>query len=304
MQQVFTDARILDPADITETVLVGGSTRIPFIQALVETTMQKEANKSVNPDEVVALGAALQGAVLAGEVNNIVLVDVTPLSLGVQIELGLTSVITKRNTIVPCARRRTYSTGRNNQRRVSIRVVQGERKLAKDNTLLGQFQLRGIPPAPAGIPQIVVEFQVDLNGIVAIDAKEKKSGVSQSCTITGTSQLSATEVERLVQEAARNRQKDKLDASRLKLAEQVKLLLEFLKTNTKVRDDNRLRNEQLVLQDAYETTDRDFYGYDELCILLREMAKDLRVQRFMIETIRVGKCDLNPQNYIDESETI
>ena len=241
---------------------------------------------------------------LAGEVNNIVLVDVTPLSLGVQIELGLTSVITKRNTIVPRARRRTYSTGRNNQRRVSIRVVQGERKLAKDNTLLGQFQLRGIPPAPAGIPQIVVEFQVDLNGIVAIDAKEKKSGVSQSCTITGTSQLSATEVERLVQEAARNRQKDKLDASRLKLAEQVKLLLEFLKTNTKVRDDNRLRNEQLVLQDAYETTDRDFYGYDELCILLREMAKDLRVQRFMIETIRVGKWDLNPQNYIDESETI
>ena len=104
MQQVFTDARILDPADITETVLVGGSTRIPFIQALVETTMQKEANKSVNPDEVVALGAALQGAVLAGEVNNIVLVDVTPLSLGVQIELGLTSVITKRNTIVQCAR--------------------------------------------------------------------------------------------------------------------------------------------------------------------------------------------------------
>ena len=164
---------------------------------------------------------------------------------------------------------------------------------------MGQFQLRGIPPARAGIPQIVVEFQVDLNGIVAIDAKEKKSGVSQSCTITGTSQLSATEVERLVQEAARNRQKDKLDASRLKLAEQVKLLLEFLKTNTKVRDDNRLRNEQLVLQDAYETTDRDFYGYDELCILLREMAKDLRVQRFMIETIRVGKWDLNPQNYID-----
>ena len=119
MQQVFTDARIIDPADITETVLVGGSTRIPFIQELVETTMQKEANKSVNPDEVVALGAALQGAVLAGEVNHIVLVDVTPLSLGVQIELGLTSVITKRNTIVPCARRQTYSTGRNNQRRVS-----------------------------------------------------------------------------------------------------------------------------------------------------------------------------------------
>ena len=263
MQQVFTDARIIDPTDITETVLVGGSTRIPFIQALVETTMQKEANKSVNPDEVVALGAALQGAVLAGEVNNIVLVDVTPLSLGVQIELGLTSVITKRNTIVPCARRRTYSTGRNNQRRVSIRVVQGERKLAKDNTLLGQFQLRGIPPAPAGIPQIVVEFQVDLNGIVAIDAKEKKSGVSQSCTITGTSQLSATEVERLVQEAARNRQKDKLDASRLKLAEQVKLLLEFLKTNTKVRDANRLYYQQRVLHDVYTPTDRDSCGYEE-----------------------------------------
>lgn len=301
MQQVFTDAKIANPADITETVLVGGSTRIPFIQELVETTMQKEANKSVNPDEVVALGAALQGAVLAGEVNHIVLVDVTPLSLGVQVELGLTSVITKRNTIVPCARQRTYSTGQNNQQQVSIRVVQGERKLAKDNTLLGQFQLQGIPPAPAGVPQIVVEFQVDLNGIVAIDAKEKKSGVSQSCTITGASQLSAAEVERLVQEAARNRQQDKLDASRLRLNEQVKLLLEFLKTNTKVRDDDRLGHQRSALQDAYETTNRDSRGYDELCTLLREMAQDQRVQRFMAETTRVGKWDLNPQSYTDDN---
>jgi len=129
----------------------------------------------------------------------------------------------------------------------------------------------------------------------------KKSGVSQSCTITGTSQLSATEVERLVQEAARNRQQDKLDASRLKLDEQVKLLLEFLKTNTKVRDDNRLEYQRSVLQDAYETIDRDSYGYGELCILLREMAQDQRVQRFMIETMRVGKWDLNPQNYIDDN---
>ena len=290
VDQVLADAKIAHPREVDETVLVGGSTRIPLIQKLVETKMGKKANNSVNPDEVVALGAALQGAVMAGEVNNVVLVDVTPLSLGVIIAKGLTSVITKRNTLVPCSRRRTYSTEKDNQPKARISVVQGERKFGKDNTLLGNFVLKGIPPAPAGVPQIQVEFEIDLNGIVEVKATEKKSGIIQSITITGASQLSDDEVERLINEARENRVKDSRDANRLRLQAQVKFLLTFLKTKKIVEKiSDFIKQYSAKLANAYITS-----NYRQLCQVLEQLSIDITIRNFMS---RMGKWQLNPEAY-------
>jgi molecular chaperone DnaK len=194
------DANVSE-SDIDEVILVGGQTRMPKVQEVVKRLFGKEPHKGVNPDEVVAVGAAIQGGVLAGDVKDVVLLDVTPLSLGVETLGGVTTVLIPRNTTIPAKKSEIFSTAADNQTTVDVHVVQGERPLARDNRTLGRFQLVGIPPAPRGVPQISVTFDIDANGILTVSAKDLASGKEQQITITATSGLNKADVERMVKEA-------------------------------------------------------------------------------------------------------
>ena len=195
--------------DINEVVLVGGSTRIPAVQQLVKEYTGKEPNQSVNPDEVVAVGAAIQAGVLAGEVKDIVLLDVTPLTLGIETLGGVMTALVPRNTTIPVSKSQVFSTAENNQTAVDINVLQGERPMASDNKSLGMFRLEGIAPAMRGIPQIEVTFDIDANGIVNVSAKDKATGKEQKITITNSSNLSEQDIDKMVKEAEANAAEDK-----------------------------------------------------------------------------------------------
>jgi molecular chaperone DnaK len=208
VQQALKDAKIsLDQLD--EVVMVGGSTRIPAVKELVKRLTNKDPNQTVNPDEVVAIGAAIQAGVLAGEVKDILLLDVTPLSLGVETLGGVATKLIPRNTTIPTKKSETFSTAADGQTSVEIHVVQGEREMAGDNKSLGRFRLDGIPPAPRGVPQVEVTFDIDANGILAVMAKDKASGKEQSITITGASTLDKMDVERMVRDAESHSAEDK-----------------------------------------------------------------------------------------------
>ena len=199
----------LTARDLDQVLLVGGSTRVPCVQELVRRELGKEPNRSINPDEVVAMGAAIQGGVLAGDVNDVLLLDVTPLSLGIETLGGVSTVIIPRNTTIPTTKSQVFSTAADNQPAVDIHVVQGERSMAADNKTLGRFQLSGIPLAPRGVPQIEVKFDIDANGIVHVSAKDLGTGKVQTITITGNSSLSEEEIDRMVKEAEANADADK-----------------------------------------------------------------------------------------------
>jgi molecular chaperone DnaK len=208
VENAVRDAKI-DKSALDEVVLVGGSTRIPAVQELVKKVLGKDPNQSVNPDEVVAVGAAIQGGVLAGEVKDILLLDVSPLSLGVETLGGVMTKIIPRNTTIPTKKSETFSTAVDGQTNVEIHVLQGEREMSRDNKSLGTFRLDGIPPAPRGVPQIEVTFDIDANGILNVTAKDRGTGKEQSISITGASTLPDTEVERMVKEAESNAAADK-----------------------------------------------------------------------------------------------
>jgi molecular chaperone DnaK len=208
MEQALKDAGI-KPNEIDEVILVGGSTRIPKIQEIVKKFFGKDPNKGVNPDEVVAIGAAIQGAVLTGEQKDVLLLDVTPLSLGIETLGGVTTVLIPRNTTIPTKKSETFSTADDNQTTVEIHVLQGERELATYNKTIGKFQLTGIPPAPRGLPQVEVTFDIDANGILHVTAKDKATGKEQKIRIEASSGLSDAEIDRMVKDAEKNAASDK-----------------------------------------------------------------------------------------------
>jgi molecular chaperone DnaK len=208
MEKALKDAN-LKPEEIDEVILVGGSTRIPRIQQVVKDFFKKEPNKGVNPDEVVAIGAAIQGAVLTGEQKDVLLLDVTPLSLGIETLGGVTTVLIARNTTIPTKKSEIFSTADDNQTTVEIHVLQGEREMARDNRTIGKFQLTGIPPAPRGMPQVEVTFDIDANGILHVTAKDKATSKEQKIRIEASSGLSEAEVDRMVKDAEKNAAEDK-----------------------------------------------------------------------------------------------
>jgi molecular chaperone DnaK len=217
--QALQDAH-LRPEDLDEVILVGGATRMPAVQALVRELTGKEPHKGVNPDEVVAVGAAIQAGVLGGEVKDVLLLDVTPLSLGVETLGGVMTVLIPRNTTIPTRKTEIFSTAEDGQTAVDIHVLQGERPMAEDNVTLGRFRLEGIPPAPRGVPQIEVTFDIDANGILNVSARDQASGREQRITITASTNLSKEEVERMVREAEAHAEEDRRRREEVELRNQ------------------------------------------------------------------------------------
>ena len=240
----------LSAADINEVVLVGGSTRMPKIQEKVKEIFEKEPNHSVNPDEVVALGAAIQGGVLSGDVDDILLLDVTPLSLGIETLGSVSTKLIERNTTIPTKKSQVFSTAADNQTTVEIHVLQGEREMAVDNKTIGRFHLDGIPPAPRGVPQVEVTFDIDANGILNVSAKDKATGKEQSIRIEASSGLSDAEVDKMVNDAKKHETEDKNKREKIDMDNQAEQLIYQTEKNIDEYKDKLSKEEKKALEDA------------------------------------------------------
>jgi molecular chaperone DnaK len=236
VENAMKDAK-LKASDITEVVLVGGSTRVPKVQALVKGIFGKDPHQGVNPDEVVSLGAAIQGGIISGDVKDVVLLDVTPLSLGIETEGGIMTTLVERNTTIPTTKSETFSTAADNQPAVTVRVFQGERRMASDNRLLDQFDLKDLPPAPRGVPQIEVKFDIDVNGILSVSAKDKATGKEHSVQIKQSSGLSDEEIERMQKDAEAHAEEDKQKVALAKARNEASTLVHQTEKTLKEHED-------------------------------------------------------------------
>lgn len=270
VKNALKDAK-LTSKQIDEVVLVGGSTRIPAVKKLVKEILGKEPNETVNPDEVVAIGAAIQAGVLSGEVKDILLLDVTPLSLGVETLGAVTTKIIPRNTTVPTKKSEVFSTAVDNQPNVEIHVLQGEREFAKDNKSLGTFRLEGILPAPRGIPQIEVTFDIDANGILSVTAQDKGTSKQQSITITGASTLPTEEVEKMVREAERNAAADKVKLEHVRLKNEADATV--YQAEKERLDIPRELTDETASNEQFETIRKEVIANKDAVTALKEMIK-------------------------------
>jgi len=265
VNDALKDAK-LSPGDVDEVVLVGGSTRIPKVQELVKEIFGKEPHKGVNPDEVVAIGAAIQGGVLAGEVQDVLLLDVTPLSLGIETLGGVFTKLVERNTTIPTERKQVFSTADDNQTAVTVRVFQGEREMAADNRLLGQFNLEGIPPAPRGVPQIEVKFDIDANGMLNVSAKDLGTGKEQTVTIEQSSGLTEDEIERMRKEADEHSEEDRQKRELAEVRNQSEMLAFQLEKLIKENEEKLSDSDKEAVTKAIEKTRETTKGDDVAAI--------------------------------------
>ncbi|NLN50710.1 MAG: molecular chaperone DnaK [Acholeplasmataceae bacterium] len=284
IRRALKDAK-LEPKDINQVLLVGGSTRTPAVQELVKKELGKDPNKSVNPDEVVAMGAAIQGGVLSGDVKDVLLLDVTPLSLGIETLGGVFTKLIERNTTIPTTKSQVFSTAADNQPAVDIHVLQGERQMALDNKTLGRFQLGDIPPAPRGVPQIEVSFDIDANGIVNVSAKDLGTGKSQKITISGGSAMSDEEIERLIKEAEENLEADRKRREEADLRNEADGLI--FQTNKAIKDleesvteEEKTKAEQLIKDLEEALKGDDFEKIKSAKEELEKVAQELAVKAY------------------------
>ena len=294
VENALKDAK-MTASDINEVLLVGGSTRMPAVQALVKKITGKEPNRSINPDEVVAIGAAIQGGVLAGDVKDILLLDVTPLSLGIETEGGISTTVIARNTTIPVSKSQIFSTAVDNQPEVDVHVVQGERKMARDNKSLGVFKLGGIEPAPRGVPQIQITFNIDANGILNVTAKDLKTNKENTITINDASGLKQEEIDRMIKEAEENREKDEKEKEEAETRYRAESLINSFEKSLNTEEGKNIPEDQKKQTQAQ---------IDEIKKLLEEKKFDELKQKLdQIEAVMKQFADRMDKNKSQSSDT-